>query len=351
MYDIIVVGAGPAGSFAAYSCAKAGLRTLLLEKEKLPRDKPCGGLVGKGALDLAGFDLERIAENRITANKILMDGSEILSKDSEMLLFKRKKLDYFLAKKAVSEGAELVERAKVSSVRIGAGGASVLCGPESYEGKIIVGADGVGSAVAKSAGLNTRTAKDLCLSIESGINAKNICMAQEKNYAEFCLYSDFVGYFWIFPSKDYVNVGVGAPLEGGSNLQQKLSWFLKKRGISKKGAVKAHMIPLSVLPKIYSRRLVLVGDAAGFVNPISGGGIGLALASAKKAADACVNAVRKNDFSPEFLGAYQSSCRKEIEFIKKQRRYADFFSWLIRNRLVSARSAKLLLGILGKYVV
>ncbi len=351
VYDVIIVGAGPAGSFAAYNCAKAGLSTLILEKEKLPRDKPCGGLVGRNVLEIAGFGVEKIAENRIGTNKILMDDTEILEKDTEMLLFKRKKLDHFLAKKAVSAGAELVERAKVSSVKIGRSGASVLCGPESYGGKMIVGADGIDSSVARSAGLNTRTAKDLCLSIESGINAKKICRAQEKNYAEFCLYSDFVGYFWIFPSKNFVNVGVGTPLENSGNLQQKLSWFLENRGIDKKGETKAHMIPMDVLPKIYSERVLLAGDSAGFVNPISGGGIGLALSSGKKAADACVQAVKKNDFSAGFLSAYQSSCSKEIEFIKKQRKYADFFSWLIRNRLVSARSAKLLLGVLGSYVV
>src|SRR4030067_2108462 len=118
-YDVIVVGAEPGGSTAARVCAQADLKTLLIEKEKLPRYKPCAGCLSMKAARLLGFDLDPVVENTINGAKFtyaLKDSFSIRSPQTIALMVMRDRFDQFLVEKALKAGAEFLEREKVVSV-------------------------------------------------------------------------------------------------------------------------------------------------------------------------------------------------------------------------------------------
>ena len=118
-YDVVVVGAGPGGSTAARFCAQAGLKTLLIEKEKMPRYKACGGCLSLKIIHLLGFDLGVMLENIIYEVKFtyrLKDAFCIESKQPMAFMVMRGRFDEFLAKKALEKGAEFLECRKVVGI-------------------------------------------------------------------------------------------------------------------------------------------------------------------------------------------------------------------------------------------
>ena len=127
-YDVIVVGGGPGGSTAARFCAKAGLKTLILEKERLPRYKPCGGCLSAKTVRLFDFDLSPVIENTIYGAKFTYcsrDPFLIESKNPIAFLVMRDRFDQLLIDKAFEVGTEILDGQKVTKVEEGADGVEV----------------------------------------------------------------------------------------------------------------------------------------------------------------------------------------------------------------------------------
>src|SRR3972149_7696651 len=214
-YDVIVVGGGPGGSTAARFCSKAGLKTLILEKERLPRYKPCGGCLSAKTVRLLDFDLSPVIENTIFGAKFTYCSKDpffIESKNPMAFLVMRDRFDQFLIDKALEVGTELLDDEKVTKVEEGADGVAV----ESAKGKkfrcqVLVGADGSESMVAKSLSLRPQNNDGYGGAIESETPFDS-SVPFPKEELQF-VHLDFGrvpnGYAWVFPKKNWLSIGIG----------------------------------------------------------------------------------------------------------------------------------------------
>ncbi len=339
-YDIIVVGAGPGGSAAAEKCAKYGLKTLLLEKEKLPRDKPCGGMFCptiRNVVGIYGTEVEDIVERRTDRLKVYFDGKIMIERDYPSFMFLRKKFDYLITRKAIESGAKVIDNCRVSDVLADSKKVKVATKKGAFTSKIVIGADGVNSIVAKKTGLNDGWSEENCaLAIESEIKMSN--KEIEKRYGNCAvgyLYHDFVGYEWIIPKDGCVNAGVGTKVSCSAKLRKRFDEMVRKHGL-KAGDVKAHMIPMTLLKNTHNckRRVLLCGDAAGFVIPLVGAGIEPAIISGRAAADVCYDAVKYDDYSIERFRKHEEYCRTLVKDIKESALQLKVFEFAMKYRLL-----------------
>ncbi|MCK4729721.1 MAG: geranylgeranyl reductase family protein [Candidatus Aenigmarchaeota archaeon] len=349
-YDVIVVGAGPGGSAAAEKCAKYELKTLLLEKEKLPRDKPCGGMCSIiENPKICGPAITKIIENKSDCVKFYFNGKPIYNFKYNSLLFSRKKLDYFITKRAIKSGAKVIDKCEVIDIIVNSKEVRVVSEKGIFISKTIIGADGVNSIVAKKTGLNKGWNKnDVSLAIKSEIkmNNKEIEKRFGKNILVY-IHSDFSGYGWIFPKDGCVNIGIGCRLSKADKLRDKFDNFAQQFGFEAKD-VQAHMIPTELLKKSYKERALLCGDAGGFVYSILGAGIELAIRSGKVAATVCNEAVKNNDFSLKMFKKYNSICKPLIADIKTSSRQLKLFEFAIKCGLVNSFTINAFLKYLTK---
>ncbi len=339
-YEVIVVGAGPGGSAAAEKCAKYGLKTLLLEKEKLPRDKPCGGIFRNSEylVNLYGSEINEIIERRINEVDVYFNGKLKFSKKYDLEVFLRKKLDYFITKIAIKSGAEVIDKCGVKDVVVGRNKVQISTEKGMFISKVIIGADGVNSIVAKKTGLNQGWGKkEVSFAMESEIKMSN--KEIEKRYGN-CItsytHSNFLGYEWVIPKNNCVNIGLGTSVSKSSNLKEQFVNLAKRLDIKMKPAdIKAHLIPLKLLKKTYKERVLLCGDAGGFVNPLTGGGIETAIKSGRAAADICNEAIENNDFSLKRFKKYKSYCGYFVKEIKKSRLNLSIIEFCMKYKLIN----------------
>ncbi|MBU4406627.1 MAG: FAD-dependent monooxygenase, partial [Candidatus Altiarchaeota archaeon] len=150
-YDVIVVGSGPAGSTAARECALRGLNTLVIEKEKLPRHKPCGGAVSSKALSLLDFKIRNdLVERECYGSRLHYGGYEIEARKPYRIgiFTSRDEFDMYLVEKAIDANAELKDAESVKSLTIGDSSVVVRTDKGTYKASAVIGADGVNSGVA-----------------------------------------------------------------------------------------------------------------------------------------------------------------------------------------------------------
>ncbi|HSE83875.1 MAG TPA: geranylgeranyl reductase family protein, partial [Thermodesulfobacteriota bacterium] len=209
-YDVIVVGSGPAGGMCAYELSKEGLSVLVIEKEKLPRYKVCAGGLTKKAVDIIPEDFRHIVENQTYNIRTTLNYKYEFSKTTNfpiVTMVTRDKFDYFLIQKSVEKGACLLDRTGVISVEELSDHVLIRTKRGNFKSKVIVGADGVTSCVARHLGL--RRQKKLGVAVEGELFPSN-----ERNLSRYdsSLHLDFhvvpKGYGWIFPKRTHLSVGV-----------------------------------------------------------------------------------------------------------------------------------------------
>ncbi len=275
MYDVIIVGAGPAGSSTAYNCAKRGLKVTLIDQRKKPgTPKQCAEGINEAILPELDIQLRpewisREIDSIVFSNikhHLLLRGRR-----TKGFVLNRKKFDYGLVERAEKAGTELKLGMKVIDLR----GNKVLLGDKSeVEGKIIVGADGPLSTIGKKSGLgNPRCGQG----IQYEITSQN---TTHPNSLQIYMVSELEdeGYLWLFPKKETFNVGLGS--QSIKNLKPALHKFVKEIGLEneKIQETNAGLIPLhGPVQRFYTENVLLVGDAAGHTNPFSGGGIPVAI--------------------------------------------------------------------------
>lgn len=331
MYDVIVVGGGPSGSTAAYHCARLGLKTLLLEKEKMPRPKICGGGFG-----LVFKNIPKAVKNIIkqqTKNLKIYIGKSKINIPVKLHMFERKDFDYALVKRAIKAGAKFKQE-KVKSVVLGSL-PQVKTNKRCYKTKIVIGADGVGSIVSRSTGLYKKIKYIVACEIEDKMPSD----FKQRYGNSIVMFFDVsvLGYYWLFPKGDLLNIGVGYIPHNGKilNLQKLLFDFIDKYGIRiDRNKAKICPIPFEILPKVYRNNVLLVGDAAGFADPCTGSGIELGMISGKAAAEVAAEAIRKSDFSEKILHKYVDKCAFVYQFIKRGRKYVRFLIFISKSKLI-----------------
>ncbi len=335
-YDAIIVGAGPSGSACAALLSARGAKVLLLDKEKFPRDKPCGDAIGGKALNvLAELGLEQeLAKRGFLRNSGLVfsspSGDEVeiplVADGKEMaggFVCRRKDYDAILFENAKKK-CETVESAEVADVIFENGratGVRMKNGGEHF-GKIIIGADGANSVVARKTGCFSLKREHYCSAVRAyytGITGLrgNI----EIHFLPECM----PGYFWIFPlSNSEANVGVGMLLSDITkrklNLNRVLEQCLKNKrfagrfGSAKlEGEMKGWSLPLaSAKRKCAGNGFALIGDAASLIDPFSGEGVGNGMKSAKILADTLGEKLARGEAREEDCRLYEKNLWKEI---------------------------------------
>jgi len=317
LYDVIVIGAGPAGSSTAFHCAKLGLKTLLIEKQKPGRDKPCGGALSDRCLPLLG----KLALDAINCK---VEELHVYSPDLKYFQYKkqqgnfvlRKVFDEAMAYDAENAGATLMTETKAFSLAQNRDNSYTVdisiknCEFQKMTGRFIVLACGLQD-------------NDLIKNIpdKNGNNTRSICPKNEKDYLAICMNSESKisnelltaspfyfqpktlgiffgavpnGYGWCFTKDDSINVGVGctASLLSTNNIKEAYDAFI--RTLKTKKIIPGDLILTEgrafPLPFKHTAKetvlgnVILVGDAAGFVSPVTGEGIYYSLKSGQLAA-------------------------------------------------------------------
>jgi geranylgeranyl reductase family protein len=317
IYDAIIVGAGPAGCMAAYELAKAGKIVLLLEKEKLPRYKACGGGIPKIGLEQLDFDYGSAVDNWVDKVRYSYECKqpiEIKLAKPIVAMVMRDKFDYLLAQRAVAAGADLLERVNVTEIISSGKIVRAGNGKHSWEARYLIGADGALSSVAKKSGLRKPGHLAVALEVELPYRIK-----WNKALAEFGFGIIDGGYAWAFPKNEFLSVGIGAPYNKQKLMHERLTKWLDYLGYDYiDERIHGHPLPFFEKEiKLVDKNILLAGDAAHLMDPLSGEGIQHALVSGKLAARAII----KND-----LKLYQKEVKQKISNnLKISARLAKFF--------------------------
>lgn len=312
MYDVIVIGAGPSGGTVAYEIAKAGYQVLLLERDSYPgENNSCGG--GIGAFMQKKFALpDSIIHKRIHAVRLDLGDREKTYQAARpiYLSIKRTEFDSFLAERAESAGAELRCRQAVKGYDPLTKTVTILDRDTGarygVQGRLVIFADGPRSLAWKELGLGVDPNRDpaVGLAYELGYPG-NAYDAFEFIFNEKQLP---YGYFWVFPTTDTLNVGVGGPVRDlGQDAKQVLLDFIASRADLrdlKPVRKTAGMIPTYVSSRLHGDGVLVVGDAGGFVNPLTGGGLYLGMSIAQMAAQTAREALRERRTDAAFLAKY-----------------------------------------------
>ncbi len=287
-FDVLVVGAGPAGSTAAYRLAREGASVLLADRAGFPRDKPCGGGLTMRAVRLLPFSVDPVVEDRATTIEFGLDfGSRFERRTTEplVLMTQRKRLDAFLVEQAASVGADFRDGVKVTDLELRPGGVEARVNGVKVAAITALCADGVNGVGARTTGLDD--GRDYGVALEA--NVPYGVVSRERYQGRLCLELANVpgGYGWVFPKGDHVNVGVGGWEREGPRMREHLARFCREYSIPESSLeqLRGYRLPLlRARARLAKGRLALLGDAAGLVDPLTGDGIYEAFLSAKLAA-------------------------------------------------------------------
>lgn len=327
MYDVIVAGAGPSGSYCSYLLARAGLNVLLVEKEKLPRYKCCAGGVTKKAENLLDFSIEEVVEDRCYVGECTLDfiRSQRFEFDSPLIaLVMRDRFDYLLTCKAREAGAIVSDGEKILAVTEELSKVKVKTSGGIHESRFVVGADGVHSIVAKELGLHKK--QKMGPAIEGEIFFDDQAF---KKTQEGLISYDYGwvprGYAWIFPKAKHLSIGVFSTKPKVKGFKDSLRQYVEKKEVFKNHSkldMFGAMIPLGGKKDVFhSGRCLLVGDAASAVDPFTGEGIYYGMYSAALAVPVLQKAVKNNEGAG--LSPYSDALNRDIHADLK---YARLFA-------------------------
>jgi geranylgeranyl reductase family protein len=292
-YDAIVVGAGPAGSTAAYRLAEAGADVLLLDRARFPRDKPCGGGVTGRAARLIPFSIDPVVEHVVThADLRLRYGRRHARGTGRPLVYmtQRRRLDQYLAEHAADAGADFRDDVRVTDVAAANGTVVVTAGGERFEAETLIGADGVNGMTARALSLGGNTTVGVAL--EGNLPHEKIDANRYDGRVALELGIVPGGYGWVFPKGDHVNVGVGGWGHEAPNLRDHLRRLCAEHGARFEDLqdLRGYRLPLRSPKATLARgRALIVGDAAGLIDPISGDGMYEGFLSSQLASEAVLD--------------------------------------------------------------
>ena len=329
---VAIVGAGPAGSWAACCLARRGARVTIFDASH-PREKPCGGGVTGRALELASgiVDLSRLAVRVITQARfadsagrqsvtvpLTADGA---AAEAALVVASRADFDAALLAAAINAGAEL-RRERVTDVSVDSGGVALETTAARHRAEFVIGADGANSLVRRRLARPFRRDE---LSLATGYFAHGV--TSHEIVLEVA--ADPPGYYWSFPRPSHLAIGVCAQADAGvgaAELRRRTTQWIADAGLAAGARLEAYSWPIPSLGQrslegleLAGSRWCLIGDAAGLVDPITREGISFAMISGQRIAEALAG-----DDASE---AYARQVRAEIvsELIRAARLKAGFF--------------------------
>ncbi|KAA3662837.1 MAG: NAD(P)/FAD-dependent oxidoreductase [Chloroflexi bacterium] len=343
--DVIVVGAGPAGATTATILAQKGLDVLLLDRAQFPRDKTCGDAVPSGAIETLGKlgMADKIAQSVSRGELYPLEQMYLASPKGHELVATFTKgnngeasyvaprlyFDALIQQHAIDSGAEFVQahvkEPVVENGRITGIQARINDSTETIPAKMVIGADGVTSVITRTMRpkQNQHVDKHRAVALRAYIED----IEEMPKTVEFYMYDEILpGYAWIFPTGNHTaNIGLGMRLDIFRKHKIKLEDLLKK--FLAFPDIKKRLLNGGQLRDIATWQLnfgsqkhlqhtfdgaLLVGDAAGFINPLTGGGIHNAIISATLATQTIVEAFAKGDTSRAALKVYEERCHQAM---------------------------------------
>jgi|CXWK01.1.fsa_nt_gi geranylgeranyl reductase family protein len=344
-HDVIVVGAGPAGATTATALAQQGHDVLLIDRQTFPRDKVCGDAISQGCIRIMNdLGMAPKIEAAVARGELYhLDGMRLIGPSGHTLqshfshgengeksyVAPRIYFDAIIQRQAVDSGATflqaevkepLIEEGRVVGVTARQNGET-----KAYRASVVVDAGGVTSAIMRSLRPEPKQHVDKHRAVALRAYIKGLEIYPHE--VEFFLYDEILpGYAWIFPvADDEANIGLGMRLDRfrkqKGNLKKMLKEFLEMPAICERAPNGTELRDVAIwqlsfgsqkkLQHAYDGAL-LVGDAAGFINPLTGGGIHNALISGVLAADTIEEALRAGDYSRERLKIYETRCDEEM---------------------------------------
>jgi len=289
-YEVIIVGAGPSGSTTAYLLSKFGFKVLLIDKSKFPRQKLCGGLLTfktyqlvKRIFSLSSSEFNKLISFSSKTFKLYYKDKLIFKGESEKPFYfvERDKYDLFFLEKAKQQGAKVVEGEHVVNFKPSSN-EIITSSQKRYKAKFIISADGVNSVIRENLPIfdGQKWKKDLGIAMEVFVN--NLDIKEPRIYLGVV----DIGYGWVFPNRNKAIVGLGGLMKNErENFVEKFRSFVSKFGLKSSREIKGHLVPYgNFIEKPVFGNTLLVGDAAGFTNPLTGEGIFYAHKSGELAA-------------------------------------------------------------------
>lgn len=373
-FDVVIVGAGPAGSSCAIKLAHSGLRVALLDKATFPRDKTCGDALSVDVINqLPMLSANLAAEFEKMQDKIASYGVKIFSPDHNHIdipfIYKGNKSHGYISTRLSfdnllfceakqTKNVSVFENCTVSGVEVKDNKTFVQTTSGTFEATVIVGADGAHSIVSKY--LGDIKVEKTHYSAGLRVYYENVASFHEENFIELHFFKDILpGYLWIFPlAGNKANVGIGmlssAVSQKKVNLKETLTNLLKThphlterfKDAKPLETIKGYGLPLgSKKRNLSGERFLLTGDAAALIDPFSGEGIANAIRSGRVAADHLIVCFKQQNFTAAFNKAYDKEIYRRMwnEFkisrtLQHVVRYPRLFNFVIKK----ARQSKYL---------
>nr|WP_309503589.1 geranylgeranyl reductase family protein [uncultured Roseovarius sp.] len=292
-FDVIILGAGPAGSAAAVTARRAGLSVAVIDKARFPRAKLCGGLFTGRAQGYYQEIFQHTLDPQLFEPRdrfaFHLDGTPLGGSEHTLPVYltMRWDMDRLLFERAVQAGASDYSGCRVTELDLAAQRVELDDGT-ALEYQILIGADGVQSRVARALfGQSFDKARiGFALEVEAPPQPDNPVVRIDFDAASW-------GYGWQFPKRGSTTIGIGGLQAENPEIQARLATYRAQLDDASAARVKGHFLPFGDYRRVPGRAAVLLaGDAAGFVDPITGEGIAYAMKSGQLAADAAATAIR-----------------------------------------------------------
>ena len=301
-YDVAVIGSGPSGASTAFHLAKKGISTVIIEKETLPRYKTCGGgFVFRGRKDLP-FDIADVVEKEFHTVDIYL-GNKLHFKTTReqptISMIMRDSFDNLITEKAKEFGATLLENHKLEALTFNDNIITLETSQGNITANYVIAADGALSPTAKMAGWKEDTRK-LIPALEYEVEVSDEDFERLSKEVRFDIDAIPYGYAWSFPKKNHLSIGVASARRTKINLKKFYKEYMETLGITNVINESQHGFQIPVAPRtdgFVKNNVFLIGDAAGFADPITAEGISNAIYSGKLAAEAILESNQNSELT------------------------------------------------------
>jgi len=326
LYDVAIIGGGPAGASAAFYLVKENKKVILLEKETLPRYKTCGGGVVFRVNSILPHGFKKVAENDCYVAEVVDHRAGVnfsIKRNFPIVsMVMRDNFDIYLIDESRELGANVLENFEVKNAIMRSNFVEVIGkGEKKVFSKYVISADGAMGAISKKINLANKIIKIPAL--ESEVHVDEYTFSRYKNNVRFDFDILPNGYGWVFPKQKHLSIGVVRMKKGNIDLKEMLKYYFDFLGLEKVNKIEQHgyVIPFNKsFSRITNERILLVGDAAALADPLTGEGISSAILSGKFAAEAIIEG-GENNFKVEKL--YNNKVKNSI---LKEHRYAKIIA-------------------------
>lgn len=327
-FDVIIIGAGPSGASCAYNLKRFNphARVLLIEKTKFPRYKTCGGGISPEVLNYLDFDLSDVIDYTCTEAVMVANKKQISTPIDEVFMVRREDFDNLLLNKAQSLGVQTLMECEVVDVERSDIWQTVKTKTGAFTAKVVVIAEGSRGKLARK--LNIDPKNQVWAAMEYEHYTTNL---DGKLYIDFDYNND--GYAWNFPKSDGLSMGIGGRIKGQDKgkvgLPKKLKNFIHQFKINEAEQKHVHGHPIQLYSgrkKLAHGPILLIGEIAGCVDPLTAEGIRPAIKSGYLAAQVLAEAIRRNKFKD--IKKYNKLFHKHIG---KDFQYARIMSYFVNN--------------------